>query len=141
LEIKGGIWKVQQVKVDMLEDLVQVFNNQDDGGQSDSSVILDGLLLLAASKTDEPSLVTAAWLESINLDKVISEDLAIFTNLTYLDLADNFIKMEDLSLLPALIELHLPCNGIRDIKSSPTAFQHLQVIFISNSKFLSNFRF
>lgn len=94
---------------------------------------LDRFCLLAAGGADKPEEVKQAQLESHNISFVIQDDLSQFTALTYLDLGDNNVHLEDLLALTALKELHLPCNGLTSIAPLPkNAFPSLQVLAITH---------
>src|SRR5690242_15856123 len=87
---------------------------------------------LAATNSETPYSATEASLENCNLVEIVPEDLALFTSLTYLSLGANHIHLEWLVVLPALKELHLPCNDLEQIAPLPPgSFSNLQVTRIS----------
>merc|ERR1712185_897191 len=73
---------------------------------------LDGFVMLEASGVEFPDEAARADLQEENLGAVTGEDLAFFTNLSYLDVGDNRLTLESLQTLPALQELHIHCNTI-----------------------------
>ena len=95
--------------------------------------LLDGFLLLEACHVEFPDEATRAVLHSRNVADVAPEDLQYFNNLAYLDLGANRVRLEMLTGLPALEELHLHCNMIKDIPASlpDGCFAHLHVLDLS----------
>ena len=80
-----------------------------------SNVPLDGFRLLAACGVEFPDQAHRGDASSIGASSVVAEDLAYFPSLGSLDLGRNQIpSLAPLAALPALRELRIPCNGIRD---------------------------
>jgi hypothetical protein len=72
--------------------------------------------------------VARAVLASSNFIGVDTNDIRQFTNLEYFDLGDNKIPMCQLANLPALAELHMPCNGIYAVQiNNGTDMTHIDV--------------
>ena len=69
--------------------------------------LLDGFLLLWSCWVKLPHEAIRAKLSGKYIHQVIEEDLPYFLNLTYLDLSDNRIKIEELANLGNLVELNL----------------------------------
>jgi Leucine-rich repeat (LRR) protein len=72
-----------------------------------------------------------AVLEGCGISSVISEDLSFFRKLTHLDLGDNQVQLASLAYLPALVELHLDCNGLIEVTIPPGGFPTLEVLNLS----------
>lgn len=83
---------------------------------------------LQACNVDIPDQVKKAVLSGENLVRVVSRDLLRFHSLVYLDLGDNNIPLSYLGSLLALEELHLHCNGIRQVQLEEGAFPSLSVL-------------
>ena len=88
-------------------------------------------MLLEACRVEDPDEAEKAVLEGCGISSVISEDLSFFRKLTHLDLGDNRVQFAALAYLPALIELHLDCNGLREITCPAGGFPTLEVLNLS----------
>ena len=86
---------------------------------------------MMALQVEFPKEGRKADVSGINAVRVVSEDLAFFTNLTYLDCGRNSLTMEALAVLQRLEELRLPCNGLRDIGNLHGSFEHLRTLDLS----------
>eukprot|EP00736_Rhodelphis_marinus_P011943 Rmarinus@m.23628 len=93
--------------------------------------MLDGYLLLDACEVEDPADAVEATLTSKGLLRTAPEDLPFFVNLTYLDLCDNSVQLEDVATLPHVRELHLACNGITSITVPEGTFQELELLDLS----------
>lgn len=97
--------------------------------------VLDGFLLIEFCKVENPSEAIFAKLNGQGLCDVVEEHLKYFTNLSQLDLSDNYIKLEKLSALESLTELNLMCNKISSIPElSFPAFNYLESLNLSFNK-------
>jgi len=96
-----------------------------------ADVVLDGFVLLEACRVEDPDEAEKAVLEGCGISSVISEDLSFFRKLTHLDLGDNQVQLASLAYLPALIELHLDCNGLSEVAVPPGGFPALEVLNLS----------
>lgn len=67
----------------------------------------------------------------MNINDVTEEDLEFFKNLTYLDISDNRVNMEQLMNLVALQELDLQYNSIDALQLSMGCFQSLHTLHLS----------
>lgn len=85
-------------------------------GENDDGIVLDGFLLLSASSCESPDEVKVVSLQCSQLEKTIPEDLVYFQNLSFLDLSENKLLLEDLLLLGGVRTLHLACNGISSLE-------------------------
>ena len=93
---------------------------------------LDGFLMLEASSAALPHQATRVSINDENLADTVPEDLSFFSNLMFVDLGENRLSLESLAGLPAVVELRLHCNGIREIgELPPGAFQRLEVLDMS----------
>ena len=96
-----------------------------------ADVVLDGFVLLEACRVEDPDEAEKAVLEGCGISSVISEDLSFFRKLTHLDLGDNQVQLASLAYLPALVELHLDCNGLIEVTIPPGGFPTLEVLNLS----------
>jgi len=93
---------------------------------------LDGFFLLEASSAALPHQATRVRINDENLAATVPQDLTFFTNLMFVDLGENRLKLEDLTSLPAVVEMRLHCNGIRAVAELPEgAFARLEVLDLS----------
>lgn len=93
---------------------------------------LDGFLMLEASSAALPHQATRVTINDDNLTETVAEDLAFFTNLMFVDLGDNRLSLESLAALPAVVELRLHCNGVREVGELPSGcFPRLEVLDLS----------
>jgi len=93
--------------------------------------VLDGFVLLEACRVEDPDEAEKAVLEGCGISSVISEDLSFFRKLTHLDLGDNRVQLASLAYLPALVELHLDCNGLCECSCPASGFPCLEVLNLS----------
>ncbi len=104
--------------------------------------VLDGFLLLDACGVEFPDEASRADVQEEGLTDAVSEDLAYFTNMVYLNAGDNELPLERLAGLPSLQELHLHCNCLRTIPrldklpqvGGVEAFAALEVLDLSFNK-------
>ena len=66
-----------------------------------------------------------------NIVEVVEEDLCYFQNLTYLDLSDNRVKIEQLSNLTNLAELNLQFNSLASLLINEDMFPQLEKLHLS----------
>eukprot|EP00760_Papus_ankaliazontas_P032630 PhM_4_TR5912/c0_g1_i1/m.60980 len=106
-------------------------NTKKKGGRKKNStnVIMDGYLVLAAAQEEDPANVQELVLEEARLVGVVADHLAFFTELEFVDVAENHLSLHDFAPLPKLNELHLQCNGINDLAGlEPGAFLNLRTL-------------
>ena len=96
-----------------------------------AEVVLDGFVLLEACRCEDPDEAEKAVLEGCGITSVISEDLSFFRKLSHLDLGDNRVPLAALAYLPALLELHLDCNGLAEVSIPTGGFPALEVLNLS----------
>ena len=94
-------------------------------------MVLDGFVLLEACRCEDPDEAEKAVLEGCGITSVISEDLSFFRKLSHLDLGDNRVPLASLAYLPALLELHLDCNGLTELAVPAGGFPALEVLNLS----------
>jgi len=94
---------------------------------------LDGFMLLEAGDEELPELVQAVKLTHRHISSVEAADMAYFTALRVMDLADNRIPdVEPLGELLALRHLSLASNRMSSLGTFPAdAFQELEVLDLS----------
>eukprot|EP00474_Spongospora_subterranea_P005770 CRZ06228.1 hypothetical protein [Spongospora subterranea] len=83
--------------------------------------------MLEAATATSPELVETAVVSSKSLTRADPE-ICVFSALTYLDAGDNNIPLHHLRYLPALVELHLHCNGISATTVADDMFPHLRIL-------------
>lgn len=97
--------------------------------------ILDGFALLEASGVALPDKALISTLSDKDFTGVAEDDLAFFTEMTYLDVSENYLQLSNFINLPKLKELKLACNNIRDIKREdlqmPEIFISLRLLDLS----------
>jgi len=94
--------------------------------------ILDGFLLLEASKLEMPNEVVTVQLRGEGISDVVEEDLKYFTSLAKLDLSDNCIDLGLIRNLESLTDLTLMCNKITQIPElSFPSFRCLETLNLS----------
>ncbi|KAL7999292.1 putative X-ray radiation resistance-associated protein [Plasmopara halstedii] len=91
---------------------------------------LDGLLLLKLCRVEFPDEVVEAMISDMHITDVVAEDLLSFTKLTRLDMSDNKTSLEPFGCLPALVELDIQCNAIKEV-TIENGFQNLEVLNLS----------
>ena len=96
-----------------------------------AEIVLDGFVLLEACRCEDPDEAEKAVLEGCGITSVISEDLSFFRKLSHLDLGDNRVPLAALAYLPALLELHLDCNGLVEVSIPTGGFPSLEVLNLS----------
>ena len=95
---------------------------------------LDGFVLLESTGLALPDDVIYIQLPNCRFTKVAENDLVFFTGLLHLDLSENFLDLAPLGGLPALKELRLACNQIRDVYPDdlePGTFPALETLDLS----------
>ena len=95
---------------------------------------LDGFLLLYSCRVKLPHEAVRSKLASMNIVDVTEEDLEFFKNLTYLDLSDNRVNLQQLAPLAAIQELDLQYNQLDQLTIPEGAFQDLYTLHISYNK-------
>ncbi|PRP77558.1 X-ray radiation resistance-associated protein 1-like [Planoprotostelium fungivorum] len=83
---------------------------------------------------DGYKLVLSASIDSGNYDGVLSEEMAFFSNMSFLSAADNNFLFEDLSVFQGLRRLKLSCNGIRKIPDLSFSYHLLECLDLSYNK-------
>ncbi|KAG8348564.1 hypothetical protein ERJ75_000947900 [Trypanosoma vivax] len=79
------------------------------------AMLLDGYLLLCAGGESVPEAVRSVTLQGCRLVDVIADDMAHFTNLSFLDVSENELGLEHLLSLSSLEVLHLAYNKISSL--------------------------
>jgi len=89
---------------------------------------LDGFLLLHSCHVKNPQQAIKSKLSGENIVDVENEDLLFFPNLTYLNVSENRIRLEQLANLRGLRELYMQYNFIRVVQIVPGMFPLLEVL-------------
>jgi hypothetical protein len=92
--------------------------------------ILDGFLLLEATKMGFPEDSRQAIICDKGYTSVVEEDLLYFTGLIYIDACDNLLPLTSFQNLPRLKELRMACNNMYHI-TPITGFHKLQYLDLS----------
>lgn len=90
--------------------------------------ILDGFLLLHSCRVKNPQQAVKSKLVGENIVEVEEGDLLFFQNLTYLNISENHVRLEQLANLKTLRELHIQYNFIKSLQIEPKTFQFLEVL-------------
>ena len=93
--------------------------------------LLDGFLLLYSCRVKLPHEAIRSKLSGQNIVEVVEEDLAYFQNLTYLDVSDNKIQIEQLANLTNLVELNTQFNNIQTLVLNEDMFPVLEKLYLS----------
>nr|CCC94454.1 putative leucine-rich repeat protein (LRRP) [Trypanosoma congolense IL3000] len=94
------------------------------GDLTPPNMMLDGFLLLCAGGVPEPEEVKGATLQGSNLVGVMSDDMTHFGNLSFLDVSENELRLEQLLLLTGLEVLHLAYNKISSLEGVGAVVQN-----------------
>jgi Leucine-rich repeat (LRR) protein len=70
-------------------------------------------------------------LSDCSLGGVVAEDLAFFSGLQFLDVSENYLRLEDFGPVPRLKELRFACNGIGDLPAALPGFAKLHILDLS----------
>ena len=92
---------------------------------------LDGFVLIEGAQVTDPNDVHEVTLSNKGLARVNEADCGYFSHLSYLVADDNRLKFGDLGCFTALSELHLRCNALRSLASSPGSFPNLVSLDVS----------
>lgn len=84
-------------------------------GSKPHDALLDGFVLLESTGLALPDDVIYIVLPSKRFTKVVEGDLVFFNGLLHLDLSENYLELAPFGSLPALKELRLACNAMREI--------------------------
>ena len=99
---------------------------------------LDGFLLLEACRAELPADAERAELCEMRLQETVEEDLAYFSRLRYLDASRNEgLALGGLGALPAVEEVRLQCNALRDHGPrdlAPGAFARLTALDLAYNR-------
>lgn len=100
--------------------------------------LLDGFLLLDSCMVKLPHEAIRSKLVDQNILEVVEEDLCYFQNLTFLDVSDNRIKIEQLANLTNLVELFIQFNQIDSLHITEGMFPHLEKLHLSYNNIPAN---
>ena len=92
-----------------------------------SYIVRQVILQTETVRVDDPAQVASADLSDSNFSRVQQREASYFTALTTLYLNGNNLQLSELEAFPALIEVHLQCNGIKEIALTEDAFCNLTV--------------
>jgi len=93
--------------------------------------VLEGFRLLDLCKVEFPEHAVICDASSINATSVVEEDLYFYSQLRVLDASRNQLPFAPLSAFPALQELRLACNGVRELGPLDGRFQRLRSLDLS----------
>ena len=86
---------------------------------------LDGFRLLDVCQVEFPDQARHVDVGGLNAVKVVTEDLAFFSNLVSIDAGRNALPFEPMAAFPNLQSLKMPCNGIRELGGGGTGLSGL----------------
>ena len=86
---------------------------------------LDGFRLLDVCQVEFPDQARHVDMGGLNAVKVVTEDLAFFSNLVSIDAGRNALPFEPMAAFPNLQSLKMPCNGIRELGGGGTGLSGL----------------
>ena len=113
-------------------DLIGILNNELKRSNSGTTIdTLDGFYILEASEIQLPDHVVTVSIAGKQLKSVVEDDLMFFTNLQYMDASENLLNVFLFEQLPALQDLRLACNHIKNIDSFDTGFDNLWYLDLS----------
>eukprot|EP00754_Rhynchopus_humris_P042547 Rhum_TRINITY_DN2646_c0_g1::Rhum_TRINITY_DN2646_c0_g1_i1::g.7753::m.7753 len=101
------------------------------GDTSKKKKQVDGFVLLKACGVSDPDDGVEASIADRGYVGVVSEDLAYFPNLEFLDAGENAIDLHALAPLAKLEELHLHCCQLRQLQVSRDDFHDLSTLNLS----------
>jgi Leucine-rich repeat (LRR) protein len=90
--------------------------------------ILDGFLLLHSCRVKNPQQAVKSKLVGENIVEVEEGDLLFFPNLTYLNISENRIRLEQLVNLKSLRELYIQYNFIKALQLEPGSFMLMEIL-------------
>jgi|JI10StandDraft_1071094.scaffolds.fasta_scaffold207602_2 Leucine-rich repeat (LRR) protein len=100
--------------------------------------LLDGFLLLDSCMVKLPHEAIRSKLIDQNILEVVEEDLNYFQNLTFLDVSDNRIRVEQLANLTNLVELFIQFNQIDSLHITEGMFPQLEKLHLSYNNIPAN---
>ena len=100
--------------------------------------LLDGFLLLDSCMVKLPHEAIRSKLVDQNILEVVEEDLCYFQNLTFLDISDNRVKVEQLANLTNLVELYIQFNQIDALLLTEGMFPQLEKLYLSYNNIPAN---
>nr|CAB3267811.1 X-ray radiation resistance-associated protein 1 [Phallusia mammillata] len=108
-----------------------VLTNQDATSKKDSFNTLDAKFLMQRHHVENPLDLCSVNVTDNNLDQVNSDDLIQFTNVAYVNAAENILPFRPFTNFVNLRELELPVNGLRNLQVEFDDFPNLQVLDLS----------
>lgn len=100
--------------------------------------LLDGFLLLDSCMVKLPHEAIRSKLVDQNILEVVEEDLNYFQNLTFLDVSDNRVRVEQLANLTNLVELFIQFNQIDSLRVVEGMFPQLERLHLSYNNIPAN---
>ncbi|XP_064000229.1 X-ray radiation resistance-associated protein 1 [Pogoniulus pusillus] len=103
-------------------------------GKEDGDKVLDEPLLLQLHSWRNPSDLTSVDISSQKLGSAKEDDLEKFDCVALINAAENLLKLETFRKFPALRELNLSLNGLRNLSLSPGDFLRLERLDLSYNR-------
>ncbi|XP_056118928.1 X-ray radiation resistance-associated protein 1 [Rhinichthys klamathensis goyatoka] len=126
--LEEGISKRKNVSGSCFE----VHSGKHEKGRPESaSSTLDAQLLITLHCVDKPSDLCSVNISGQHLQMVKLEGLEKFDHITYINASDNHLTLEPFDRFPALRELELSLNSLRNFDIHAEEFQRLEVLDLS----------
>ena len=94
---------------------------------------MDGFLILESSGMGFPEDVRQICLADKQLKVVVEDDFSYFTEVLYVDVSENFLRLEPFAAFPKLVELKIACNNINKVDNI-FGFDSLMYLDLSYNK-------
>ncbi|KAL8191331.1 UNVERIFIED_CONTAM: hypothetical protein K2H54_072236 [Gekko kuhli] len=92
---------------------------------------LTGTLLMTLHNVKSPSHLCSADISNQNFVSAKEEDFEQFDSVAYMNATENLLTLEAFRKFPALRELELSLNGLRNLKVNAEDFPHLEILDLS----------
>ena len=104
---------------------------QEEGGKN---IVIDGFYLLEATGMGFPEDVRQALISDRDLVSIVEDDMSYFTEMLYIDAAENRLQLAPFGSFPKLRDLRLACNNISYIAPELFGFEHLLSLDLSYNR-------
>lgn len=111
---------------------------QEETNQNPKALTLSTDLLRNKYHFDNPTELCSVDIAGLGLDAVDTKELSSFTNVAYINAADNNLPLDTFKHFSGLRELELPINRIKALSVSRDDFKTLQVLDLSFNNIASD---